>query len=236
MPENNDRSRDIDYWRNYVIQAQDNLRMATEEYDKYNDLLKNELPQLFELEAELTGSVLLQLYDLQCLIYGSLVERMQSIAETGHYATPDQDVVAGYQQRVAEAKARESIENLQMFEKNLDAKLSRNYKREHEKEEQQDHQEREQPYTQNDVQQAIPNSYEPSAPPLSEAPDVEYQEHPEVYAVALYAYEAQGTNDLGFRKDQTIQILEPSTDNTNTWWMARIDDKEGFVPGKYLRN
>lgn len=156
------------------------------------------------------------------------MERMRSIAATGHYSTLEQDIVSGYQQRVTAEGTQERIENLQMFEKNLESKLSRNFKREQEAAER-DH-EKEQQNMQSEVPQAIPNNYEPSAPPLSEAPDTEFQQ-PEIYAVALYDYEAQGMNDLGFRKDQAIQILEPSTGDTNTWWMARIDGQEGFIPG-----
>ncbi|XP_047217761.1 myosin IEb [Girardinichthys multiradiatus] len=48
---------------------------------------------------------------------------------------------------------------------------------------------------------------------------------------ALYAYDAQDTDELSFNTDDIIEIL---TEGPSGWWFGRLRGKEGMFPGNYV--
>ncbi|MED6251576.1 Unconventional myosin-Ie [Ataeniobius toweri] len=48
---------------------------------------------------------------------------------------------------------------------------------------------------------------------------------------ALYAYDAQDTDELSFNTDDLIEIL---TEDPSGWWFGRLRGKEGMFPGNYV--
>ncbi|KAK5613019.1 Unconventional myosin-Ie [Crenichthys baileyi] len=48
---------------------------------------------------------------------------------------------------------------------------------------------------------------------------------------ALYAYDAQDTDELSFNTDDIIEIL---TEDPSGWWFGRLQGKEGMFPGNYV--
>uniref|UniRef100_A0A3B5MTB7 Osteoclast-stimulating factor 1 n=1 Tax=Xiphophorus couchianus TaxID=32473 RepID=A0A3B5MTB7_9TELE len=48
---------------------------------------------------------------------------------------------------------------------------------------------------------------------------------------ALYAYDAQDTDELSFNADDVIEIL---TEDLSGWWFGRLRGKEGMFPGNYV--
>uniref|UniRef100_A0A8C5FQY2 Myosin IEb n=1 Tax=Gadus morhua TaxID=8049 RepID=A0A8C5FQY2_GADMO len=48
---------------------------------------------------------------------------------------------------------------------------------------------------------------------------------------ALYAYDAQDTDELSFNADDVIEIL---TEDVSGWWFGRLRGKEGMFPGNYV--
>ncbi|XP_078062966.1 unconventional myosin-Ie-like [Mustelus asterias] len=48
---------------------------------------------------------------------------------------------------------------------------------------------------------------------------------------ALYAYDAQDTDELSFNADDIIEIVR---EDTSGWWVGRIRGKEGLLPGNYV--
>ncbi|XP_023186068.1 unconventional myosin-Ie-like isoform X2 [Xiphophorus maculatus] len=48
---------------------------------------------------------------------------------------------------------------------------------------------------------------------------------------ALYAYDAQDTDELSFNADDVIEIL---TEDPSGWWFGRLRGKEGMFPGNYV--
>ncbi|KAM4567986.1 myosin IEb [Fundulus diaphanus] len=48
---------------------------------------------------------------------------------------------------------------------------------------------------------------------------------------ALYAYDAQDTDELSFNTDDIIEIL---TEDSSGWWFGRLRGKEGMFPGNYV--
>ncbi|XP_072317494.1 myosin IEb [Eucyclogobius newberryi] len=48
---------------------------------------------------------------------------------------------------------------------------------------------------------------------------------------ALWAYDAQDTDELSFNTDDVIEIL---SQDSSGWWFGRLRDKEGMFPGNYV--
>ncbi|XP_016428261.1 unconventional myosin-Ie-like [Sinocyclocheilus rhinocerous] len=48
---------------------------------------------------------------------------------------------------------------------------------------------------------------------------------------ALYAYDAQDTDELNFQADEIIEIL---CEDPSGWWQGRLRGKEGMFPGNYV--
>uniref|UniRef100_A0AAQ5X9I6 Osteoclast-stimulating factor 1 n=1 Tax=Amphiprion ocellaris TaxID=80972 RepID=A0AAQ5X9I6_AMPOC len=48
---------------------------------------------------------------------------------------------------------------------------------------------------------------------------------------ALYAYDAQDTDELSFNADDVIEIL---TEDASGWWFGRLRGREGMFPGNYV--
>ncbi|XP_028985399.1 myosin IEb isoform X1 [Betta splendens] len=48
---------------------------------------------------------------------------------------------------------------------------------------------------------------------------------------ALYAYDAQDTDELSFNADDVIDII---TEDPSGWWFGRLRGKEGMFPGNYV--
>uniref|UniRef100_A0A7N9B192 Osteoclast-stimulating factor 1 n=1 Tax=Mastacembelus armatus TaxID=205130 RepID=A0A7N9B192_9TELE len=48
---------------------------------------------------------------------------------------------------------------------------------------------------------------------------------------ALYAYDAQDTDELSFNADDVIEIL---SEDASGWWFGRLRGKEGMFPGNYV--
>ncbi|CAL8248868.1 unnamed protein product [Lota lota] len=49
---------------------------------------------------------------------------------------------------------------------------------------------------------------------------------------ALYAYDAQDTDELSFNADEVIEIL---TEDVSGWWFGRLRGREGMFPGNYVQ-
>lgn len=62
-----------------LYKAEADVELATQEFEYYNDLLKNELPKLFALEREFIAPLFNSFYYMQLNIFYTLHERMQNI-------------------------------------------------------------------------------------------------------------------------------------------------------------
>jgi len=59
--------------------AENSVELATQEFNTYNDLLKTELPRLFELEREFIRPLFRSFYYMQLNVFYTLHERMQCL-------------------------------------------------------------------------------------------------------------------------------------------------------------
>jgi len=62
-----------------MYKAEADTEQATQEYNYFNDLLKDELPRLFMLEREFIGPLFQSFYYMQLNVFYTLHEKMQSI-------------------------------------------------------------------------------------------------------------------------------------------------------------
>ena len=84
------------------------------------------------------------------------------------------------------------------------------------------------------AQQTRQSYDDPSTRPLSAGPNISSTRPTKMksYVVALYDFEPQAEGDLGFRKDDKIEVTERKED-VNDWWTGRIGDRVGSFPGNY---
>ncbi len=52
------------------------------------------------------------------------------------------------------------------------------------------------------------------------------------WVTALYDYQASSDNELSFFQGQQIEIINYED---ASWWIARIEDKEGWIPSNYIQ-
>ncbi|OMJ28262.1 Regulator of cytoskeleton and endocytosis [Smittium culicis] len=71
----------------------------------------------------------------------------------------------------------------------------------------------------------------PNYPPLP--PMVPKKASTPVYAKALYDYAGQTADDLSFKANDVIEIME-RTESSNDWWTGRINGKVGLIPSNYV--
>ncbi|MCJ1314512.1 hypothetical protein MMC25_008194 [Agyrium rufum] len=62
-----------------LYRAENDVELATQEFNYFNDLLKDELPKLFALESEFIAPLFQSFYYMQLNVFYTLHERMQSI-------------------------------------------------------------------------------------------------------------------------------------------------------------
>jgi amphiphysin len=62
-----------------MYKAEGDVEVATQEYNYFNDLMKDELPKLFTLEREFIGPLFQSFYYMQLNVFYTLHEKMQSI-------------------------------------------------------------------------------------------------------------------------------------------------------------
>jgi amphiphysin len=62
-----------------IYKAENDVEVATQDYNYFNELLKSELPQLFQLEREFIKPLFQSFYYMQLNVFYTLHERMQNI-------------------------------------------------------------------------------------------------------------------------------------------------------------
>lgn len=77
----------------------------------------------------------------------------------------------------------------------------------------------------------------PIAPVLSlkseELADEQGKEEQARKVVALFDFEAQSPDDLGFKKGDVIEVVH-ATEFLEDWWVGRLNNKKGTFPGNLI--
>ncbi|KAI9866078.1 MAG: hypothetical protein M1813_001639 [Trichoglossum hirsutum] len=231
-----------------MYKAERDVEAATQDFNYYNDLLKDELPKLFALEREFIRPLFQSFYYMQLNVFYTLHERMQGI-NIGYFDLT-LDVEEAFEKKRGDVKERAeelSIIHFKAAGGRKPGKLASEGKAAPGRK------------TSHIIDEAPPPPYSshlsPSdaatigrssstatswgaaakakgaAPPppkpkpsrLSNLPPVEK-------ATALYDYEAQAEGDLSFITGDVIEIVQRSA-NENEWWQGKLNGKEGQFPG-----
>lgn len=234
-----------------LFKAESDVEQATQEFEYYNDLLKDELPKLFELEAEFIRPLFQSFYYMQLNIFYTLHEKMQGI-NIGYFDLA-LDVEAAFEKKRGDV--REQAEALAIVHFKATGGLKKpgmQSKYGSLNKDKLSLEERRNRRTTNG------ESSENPPPPYSAATSVSAPSSPALGAVAagkakppppkpkpsrfsgvpaaetvtaLYDYEAQAEGDLSFSTGDVIEIVS-RTQNENEWWIGKLNGMQGQFPGK----
>lgn len=230
-----------------LYKAENDAEQATQEYNQYNDLLKEELPKLFELEAEFIRPLFQSFYYMQLNVIYTLHDKMQGI-NIGYFDLT-RDIEEAYEAKRGDA--REKAEELTIVHYKTTAGrrkpgLKDKLAGEDKTAGRTSTEKPPPPYSATaDPSTSIgrANSTGGSAlaaaakgkaapPPPRPKPGFLAKQNAET-VTALYDFEAQAHGDLSFSAGDVIEIVH-RTSNENEWWTGRLQGREGQFPGRFF--
>ena len=236
-----------------IFKAENDVEQATQDFDYFNDLLKDELPKLFALEAEFIRPLFQSFYYMQLNVFYTLHEKMQAI-NIGYFDLTF-DIEAAFEKKRGDIKEQAEALSIIHFKgaggskpnrlqskysalKGKESPLLMNGKPSRRS-------------TLSDGAENPPPPYSsttsaPSSPALGAAIAAAKGKPPPPKpkpsrlsgvpaaetVTALYDYEAQAEGDLSFSTGDIIDIVT-RTSNENEWWVGRVDGKQGQFPGNW---
>jgi amphiphysin len=228
-----------------LYKAENDVEVATQEFNYYNDLLKDELPKLFALEAEFIRPLFQSFYYMQLNVFYTLHDRMQGMNIS--YFNLQLDVEEAFEQKRGDVQERAEALSIVHYKtqgvRRSGSKLSALKGEKSEKgsigrgrSSSTADENPPPPYSSAGVSPSPTGSFSSAAkgkpaPPPPRAKPSHLSAKPVETVTALYDYEAQAHGDLGFSAGDVIEIVQ-RTDNTNEWWSGRVGGREGQFPGK----
>lgn len=230
-----------------LYRAENDVEQATQEYNYFNDLLKEELPQLFRLEREFILPLFQSFYYMQLNVFYTLHEQMQSI-DIGYFNLT-LDIEGAFEQKRGDIQ--EQAEKLMIVHYKTKgmgrppgSKYANRLLKEKDSQSSMGSQLR---ITSGDSSDNAPPPYSPDStasprmsldaaakskpPPPKPKPSKLAGAHIET-VTALYDYEAQAEGDLSFTTGDVIEIMQ-RTQNANEWWTGKVHGRQGQFPGMY---
>lgn len=243
-----------------LYKAENDVDQATQEYNQYNDLLKEELPKLFELEAEFIQPLFQSFYYMQLNVFYTLHEKMQGV-NIGYFDLT-RDIEEAYESKRGDAKEKAEELTIVHFKTTggrrtgsqrlgVKDKLAAEGKFGNSNRHSMDSSSEKPPppYSPSGASGttflgranstggstlAAAAKSKPAPPPPKPKPG--YLAKPNVETVtALYDYEAQAHGDLSFSAGDEIEIVQ-RTNNENEWWTGRLNGREGQFPGQFFNS
>ncbi|KAF2710225.1 reduced viability upon starvation protein [Pleomassaria siparia CBS 279.74] len=243
-----------------MYRAETDVEQATQDFNYFNDLLKDELPKLFKLEREFIKPLFQSFYYMQLNVFYTLHERMQNI-DVGYFDLT-LDIEAAYEKKRGDVQAQVEAISITKFKTTGGRKPGVGGSKYATKALEANPDSR-RPAITEAGEENPPPPYSPGAaanplsPPLSAplsatswgsvakskgaAPPPPKPKPsrlsgaPAVENVtALYDYEAQAEGDLSFIAGDVIEIVS-RTQNDNEWWIGKVRGKQGQFPGNYVK-
>ena len=220
-----------------LYKAENEVEQSTQEFNYHNDLLKEELPKLFVLEAEFIKPLFQAFYYMQLNVFYTLHERMQAL--NIDYFDLATDVEEGFEKKRGDVQEKAEALSIVHFKLNR----VRNMRNSHAGEKSRTTSHSSQPSQAESTATGPPPPYSPATddvaspssptqgkpvppPPTSKPAQISNAET----VIALYDYEAQAQGDLSFSAGDAIEIIH-RTDNQNEWWTGKVDGRQGQFPG-----
>lgn len=246
-----------------LYKAENDVELATQEYNYFNDLLKQELPHLFRLEREFILPLFQSFYYMQLNVFYTLHEKMQSI-DIGYFDLT-LDIEGAFEKKRGDIQEKaEALTIVHYKTKGLGRAPTSKYGGKLAIESKYGSPARRSTH---DSYDAAPPPYSPAgalsppptdsasalgrsastgshfaaaakakaAPPPPKPKPSRFSGVPQAETVtALYDYEAQADGDLSFTAGETIEIVQ-RTANENEWWTGKIGARQGQFPGTFLK-
>jgi amphiphysin len=231
-----------------IVKQEQQVNQATIEYDRYNNLLKSELPRLLDLRSELLKPGVETLLGFQCTFYRKNAEIFSSATFSSLASSRDGSAEAKYGQRVEPILTE--IRSLTMFN-GFSALATANGASGS----------CESPTTSNSTQNSFlakeespPPSYSTVKPgvkldrveklqPVVFNATAPNQKKPPVpppaskstllQARALYDFSSEDVDDLPFKTGDVIEIVDCSEEFG--WWQGRLSGRIGSFPSNYVK-
>lgn len=246
-----------------LYKAENDVEQATQEFNYFNDLLKEELPRLFALEREFIRPLFQSFYYMQLNVFYTLHEKMQSI-DIGYFDLT-LEVEAAFERKRGDVK--DQVESLSIVrfktvggKKPPAAPKYGSGRLAIEGRQSLDTPSRRQTH---DFTENPPPPYTPlspklngstaivranstgssweaaakakgAAPPPPKPKPSKFSSPAAVpRAEALYDYEAQAAGDLSFSTGDVIEIVQKGA-SENEWWTGSINGRQGQFPGRFI--
>ncbi|KAG5417855.1 hob1 [Candida metapsilosis] len=224
-----------------MYKAEMEVEVARQEYDYYNELLKNELPVLFQMQSEFIQPLFTSFYYMQLNIFFILYSNMEKI-DSVKYFDLSTDLLEAYHAKKGDIEEKTDAIGITHFKVGYaKSKLGRlhtakpqsptsptgttynpDYKASY-----QSPQAYQSP--QSSYQSPPPPAYV-NTPPATAAPAAA-PAAAEV-CIALYDYTAQAQGDLSFPAGATIEIINKDDPG---WWMGKYNGVTGLFPSNYIK-
>ncbi|BCR84609.1 amphiphysin [Aspergillus chevalieri] len=245
-----------------LYKAESDVEQATQEFNYYNDLLKDELPKLFALEAEFIRPLFQSFYYMQLNVFYTLHDKMQGM-NIGYFDLT-LDVEEAFEKKRGDVKERTEELTIvhykttggrrpgskppipgakpsfakEKFGSDGGSEYKSTYSRPNNASDGVDHPPP--PYSaaaagssaSSASSMAAAAKGKPAPPPPKPKPS-QFRAAVET-VTALYDYEAQAHGDLSFSAGDVIEIVQ-RTDNQNEWWTGKVGGREGQFPGNYVQ-
>jgi amphiphysin len=235
-----------------IYKAEADLEAATQDFNYFNELLKEELPKFFGLEREFIRPLFTSLFYLQLNVFYTMHERLQNL--NIDYFDLTVEVEEGFEKRTTDQKDRVEALTITHFKKTDGFRRGESKYASTSKYAEAN---RSRKNTLDSSEAAPPPPYSASPPPGSTAlvatpgnavaaakakgpappPPKPKPTRLSGNAVAetvtaLYDYEAQAHGDLSFSAGEVIEIVK-RTNNENEWWYGKVSGREGQFPGMF---
>lgn len=236
-----------------LFKAENDLEQATQDFNYFNDLLKDELPKLFNLEAEFIRPLFQSFYYMQLNVFYTLHEKMQDI-NIGYFDLT-LDIEEAFE--VKRGTIREQAEALSIVRFKTFGGIKGPKGGKYGRKPQLTLEDRKnKPLAITDGSDIHPPPYSATAsssltkspsvggnamtaaiaakgkPPPPKPKPSRLSGIPNAETVtALYDYEAQAEGDLSFSAGESIEIVT-RTANENEWWIGKINGRQGQFPGE----
>lgn len=237
-----------------MYRAEADVEQATQDYNYFNDLLKDELPKLFRLEREFIKPLFQSFYYMQLNVFYTLHERMQRM-DIGYFDLT-LDIEAAFAKKRGDVQERAEAISITKFKstggrrpgqagtskyalKAQEAKAGSSRRSTLS-----EGSDAPPPYspgpsnTAGGLSPAMASSQwgaaaakkGPAPPPPKPKPSRLSGAPPAETCTALYDYEAQAEGDLSFLTGDVIEIVS-RTQNENEWWTGKVRGRSGQFPG-----
>lgn len=243
--------------------AEGEVEQATQDFEYFNALLKDELPKLFHLEAEFIQPLFQSFYYMQLNIFYTLHERMQrcdigyfdltkEIEDAFHEKRGDiQEQVEALsicrfkttgQRRPVKYQARPALEGSKQpglltygNDTGSTAAASKASPKVggYKRPVSTSSESAPPPYSPGNNSMTMVAAAKSKPPPPKPKPSRLAGAKQAEMVTALYDFAAQADGDLSFSAGDVIEVVQ-RTQNDNEWWTGRLRGKEGQFPGKNL--